>query len=156
VDAFARHGFSLLEVIIATAILSSSALLLLSLLATGERHSRRAEERVRAQLLCQAKLDELLADPSQIRKVEAEVMLEAPGWAWSADWQPTQITGLAELRVSVTRIPGFVAADAASPAPSPTEPAEINLDGIPDRPTFELCRRLKFAGTPELPGETLP
>jgi type II secretion system protein I len=123
-------GFSLLEVIIATAILATSTVLLLGLFSTGERHSRRAETRVLAQMLCQSKLDELLADPTLLAMVDDEPLAGYDDWTYSVDWTPTDIDGMVRLRVSVSEVAA--------------------LDGLesklaaPDRNAFELVRWTRF------------
>ena len=97
-------GFSLLEVMIATAILATSTILLLSLFSTGERHAKKAETRVLGQMLCQSKLDELLADPALIRSVVEEPLAGYDNWTYSVDWTATGIDGLVSLRVSVSEV----------------------------------------------------
>ena len=95
------RGYSLLEVIIATGVLTTSTVLLLNVFSTGDRHSVRAERRVHAQMLCQSTLDELLADPTQIHSVVRERIRREPDWTISVDWTPTHIDGLMRLRVAV-------------------------------------------------------
>ena len=56
-----RSGFSLLEVIMATAILLGCLIVLGDLAAVGRRHARDAEDLTTAQWLCQTKLNEILA-----------------------------------------------------------------------------------------------
>lgn len=56
-----RTAFSLLEVIIATAILAGSAMLLFSLIAMGSKWGNRAEERTLVMSQAQSLLDEFLA-----------------------------------------------------------------------------------------------
>ena len=101
-----RHGFSLLEVIIATAILAASGLMLMSVFSMGDRHTQRADERSIAQMLCQSKLEELLASPSDLLPIQAEVIRQYPGWVYSVSLKPTQLEGFVQLTVSVTHIPG--------------------------------------------------
>ena len=98
-----RRAFSLLEVIIATGILAASTMLLLGMFSTGQQHAQRAEQRVVAQMVCQSKLDELMADPSQLRSVEDEPVEGLPEWLWSTDWSPTSFEGLVRVRVEVTK-----------------------------------------------------
>lgn len=143
-----NQGFSLLEVIIATAILAASAVMLMSLFSTGDRHMARADERSIAQMLCQSKLHELIADPGQILPVEADVFRQYPGWVWSLEVQPTAIDGFVYLRVSVTRIPGMETGANLELAAAPDEAATdaTSLSGIPEDPTFELTRFIRFDG----------
>ncbi len=58
-----RQGFSLLEVMLATAMLAASALVLSSLLGLGAKFGSRAESRTEALSLAQSLLDEFLALP---------------------------------------------------------------------------------------------
>ena len=125
-----RRGFSLLEVIIATGILAANTVLLLSLFSTGERHADRAETRVLAQMLCQSKLDELIADPSQLRTVDDELIVGYIDWTYSVDWTPSEIDGLVRLRVSVSRVEEFGRLEDIAPASS--------------RNTFELVRWTRY------------
>ncbi len=126
-----RRAFSLLEVIVGTGILASSTILLLSLFSTGERHGRRAEQRVTAQLLCQSKLDELLAEPSRLRSVEEELIAGSSGWTWSADWEPTELAGLVRVHLSVARFDDI-------------SESAAELGAIPHRPEFELVRWMRY------------
>lgn len=56
-----RTAFSLLEVIIATAILAGSAMVLLSLIGMGTKYGNRAEQRTIAITQAQSMLDEFIA-----------------------------------------------------------------------------------------------
>ena len=56
-----REAFSLLEVIIATAILAGSAMVLFSLISLGTKYGNRAEERTIAVSQAQSVLDEFIA-----------------------------------------------------------------------------------------------
>ena len=140
-----RFGFSLLEVIIATAILAGSAMMLMSMFSLGDRHTARAEQRAMAQMLCQSKLDELLADPAQLVTMPANVFRQFPGWVWTVDAQPSTIDGLVRVRVGVTRVPGLPSsADLSLSSSSESETPEMTFtSGLPDKPTFELTRWLR-------------
>ena len=125
-----QRGFSLLEVIIATGILATSSVLLLTLFSTGEQHASRAEKRVLAQMMCQSKLDELLANPILLRHVADEPLDGHPNWSYSVDWTPTQVEGLVQLQVSIGEI---------------TSANQRELDDQLDRrPAFELVRWLRY------------
>ncbi len=56
-----RRGFSLLEIIIATAVLASSAMVLISLIGLGVKYGNRAEERAIALSQAESLMDEFLA-----------------------------------------------------------------------------------------------
>ncbi|MBI2479680.1 MAG: prepilin-type N-terminal cleavage/methylation domain-containing protein [Planctomycetia bacterium] len=124
------EGFSLLEVIIATAILATSTVLLLGLFSTGERHAKKAETRVLAQMLCQSKLDELLADASLLAIVDDEPLAGYDDWMYSVDWTPTEIDGLVRLRVSVREVETLDQLERTAAAPG--------------RNAFELVRWMRF------------
>ncbi|MBM4000810.1 MAG: prepilin-type N-terminal cleavage/methylation domain-containing protein [Planctomycetes bacterium] len=145
------QGFSLLEVIIATAILSASTVLLLSLFSAGDRHGRSAEDRVMAQMLCQSKVEELLAHPSGWEIATEEPFSDDSEWAFSVDWEPTDVDGLVRLRVSASKIE----TPSAAPAPRDADPREhagpfagrrVNER---NRTLFEIVRWTRYAsGTP--------
>jgi prepilin-type N-terminal cleavage/methylation domain-containing protein len=101
-------GFSLLEVIVALAILSTSTVLLLSIFSTAEKHAARAEERVRQQMLCLTLMDELLLQRHEIHDVEDEPLASDSNWRYSVEFTPTHIEGLMRLRVTVYRVRGVV------------------------------------------------
>lgn len=61
ISASARQGFSLLEVIIATAILAGSAMVLVSMIGAGSRYGRLAEQRTLALAAASSLIDELIA-----------------------------------------------------------------------------------------------
>ena len=60
-DSVSRGAFSLLEVMIATAILAGSAMVLLSLISLGTRYGNRSEARIGALVQAQSILDESIA-----------------------------------------------------------------------------------------------
>lgn len=145
-----RAGFSLLEVIIATAILAASGVMLMSMFSTGDRHARRAEERAIAQMLCHSKLEELLADPDQILPIEADTFLQYPGWVYSVALEPTGIDNFVRLTVAVSHIPGTdIGANldlATMTGEQQPVMATVSPDQLPEEPTFQLDRWLRFEG----------
>lgn len=148
-NARIRSGFSLLEVIIATAILAASGVMLMSMFSTGDRHARRAEKRALAQMLCQSKMDELLANPNQLQPIETQVFQHYPGWIYSVALHPTALEGFVQLSLSVTHIPGtdiganmaLATADMDEQSPDLTALAPLSA-----QPTFRLVRWLEFEG----------
>ncbi len=56
-----RRGFSLLEVLLATGILIGSSIVLMELATIGMQHAASARDRSHAQLICQTKLNEIVA-----------------------------------------------------------------------------------------------
>ncbi len=73
-----RKAFSLLEIIIATAILAASAMVLTSLIGLGTTYGNRAEERTIAISQAESLLDEFLAQLSE-QSTREQVTGELPG-----------------------------------------------------------------------------
>lgn len=117
-----RSGFSLMEVLLATAILLGSVIVLGELASMGRQHANSAEELATAQRLCQNKLNEILVGLTSPEPVEAEpleVMLleeetvggdeslpatksdEEPTWMHSVEIEPLGEIGLVSVRVTV-------------------------------------------------------
>ena len=97
-----RTGFSLMEILLATSILLGSLIVLGQLAAVGQMHAEDAEALTNAQLLCQTKLNEILAGLEPISSVENEPLADAPGWLYSVEIEPLGRLGLASLRVTVS------------------------------------------------------
>ncbi len=74
-----RNAFSLLEIIIATAVLAASAMVLSSLIGLGARYGGRAEERTFALSQAESLLDEYLATLEIGNERQQEVTGELPG-----------------------------------------------------------------------------
>jgi prepilin-type N-terminal cleavage/methylation domain-containing protein len=99
-----RKGFSLLEVLLATAILLGCAVVLLELAAIGREHVNSAEELAMAHRICETRINEILAGAEPAKAVENEEMVEQPGWKLSVEVNPVdRQPGLAALRVTVFR-----------------------------------------------------
>ena len=97
-----RNGFSLMEILLATSILLGSLIVLGQLAAVGRRHAEDADALTTAQLLCQTKLNEILAGLEPIRSVEDEPVAEAPGWVYSVEIESVGRLGLSSLQVTVS------------------------------------------------------
>ena len=127
-----RNGYSLLEVILATAILLGSVVVLGELARIGRKHVTSAEQLSAAQLVCEAKINEILAGLSPLENVaetlvgptnfsprgelatdtrsemkasetlEAETWETGPQWLYTVDVQPLDWPGLVALKVTVT------------------------------------------------------
>jgi len=104
-------GFSLLEVLLATSILLGSAIVLGELASIGRQHVNSAEETANAQLICQTKLNEILAGIARPESIEKRTVENQPGWVYSVDVEPIGQAGmpsgpqlgLALLRVTVSQ-----------------------------------------------------
>ena len=95
-----RSAFSLMEVLLATAILLGSLIVLGQLATVGRMHAHDAERLTTAQLLCQSKLNEILAGVERVRPVEEESLAE--GWVYSVEVTSADKLHLASLRVTVS------------------------------------------------------
>ena len=100
-----RRGLSLLEVILALAILAGAVAMLGELTRLGNQNAQAARYLTQAQLLCQSKLAEIitgydLPQSVQLAPFEADVV---PGsnWLYSVDVLPTQREGLIVVQVTV-------------------------------------------------------
>lgn len=99
-----RQGFSLLEILLATAILFGAAIVLFELAAIGREHVNSAEELAVAQHLCETRINEILAGAAAPKAVENEEVLEQSGWKLTVEINPVDgQAGLAALRVTVFR-----------------------------------------------------
>ena len=101
-----RRGFSLLEVILALAILAGAVAVLGELARLGIRNARAARYTTQAQLLCESKLAEITAgitmpEPVQGAPCENVVDPADPRWLYTIEVQPVDEQGLVAVRVSV-------------------------------------------------------
>jgi hypothetical protein len=98
-----RAGFSLMEVLLATAILLGSILVLMELAGVGRHYIQSVEDRTTAQLLCQTKLNELLAGAEPLEEVDEQMVEDHPDWVYSVELRPAGDLNLATLRVTVAQ-----------------------------------------------------
>ena len=98
-----RAGFSLMEVLLATAILLGSILVLMELAGIGRHYVQSVEARSTAQMLCQTKLNELLAGIQPLEEIEEQVVEDDPDWMYSVEVLPVRRLPLSLLRVTVTQ-----------------------------------------------------
>jgi len=100
-----RAGFSLLEVILATAILLGAAIVLAELASVGRQHADSAEELAAAQLVCRNKLNEILSGATPLKTISGATLQDPTGWLYSVEVDSLgpsgKLPGLAELRVTV-------------------------------------------------------
>lgn len=104
-----RTGFSLLEMILALAILGSSLAILAQIASTGVDAAREARALATARMICQSKLNEQLLNiesglsPATIIEAPTESFDSASTetYVYSVEIMPGQIDGLLSLRVTV-------------------------------------------------------
>ena len=100
-----RQGFSLLEVLLATSILIGSAIVLVELVTIGNRHASSARELSKSQLICESKLNEVLAHAAPVAQVRPTPSEEDPRWVVWIDLVPTVHEGLVALEVNAAYEP---------------------------------------------------
>ena len=100
-----RQGFSLLEVLLATSILIGSSIVLVELVTIGNRHASSARELSKSQLICQSKLNEILAQAAPVAQVRPMPSEEDPRWVVWIDLIPTVHEGLVALEVNAAYEP---------------------------------------------------
>lgn len=96
-----RSGFSLMEVLLSTSILVGSSIALIELATIGRKQANAAYDLNQAQLLCQAKLDEIVAGVTELRTVESQELEDDPDWLYSVELRPMRLHRLVEVKVSV-------------------------------------------------------
>lgn len=97
-----RGGFTLLETILATAILATAVIGIGELLRLGTENARRTREQTMAQLHCENKFAEIMSGLILPEIMPPTALEDDPDWVWSADVQPHEIPGLIRVTVSVS------------------------------------------------------
>ncbi len=105
-----RHGFSLLEILLALAILGGAMAVLAQIAGTGTDASREARDLAVARIIAQTKLSELLLDrsitpqsvpPTPVESFDGDSMSE---FTYSIEVQPAPLDGLLAVRVTVEAV----------------------------------------------------
>lgn len=99
-----RLAFSLLEVILATAMIAASSMVLMRLISTGAQHQDRGTRKATAQLICQSLIDEMVIDPARRESVEDQLVPGYTGWIYSIQIEPTDFDGLIRARVQAVEV----------------------------------------------------
>ncbi len=95
-----RRGFSLLEVLLATAMLIGATVVLMELASIGNRHAASARELTKSQLLCQSKLNEILCGQAPAESVRPTPVEGDPKWVFWIDVTPAEQPGLVIVEVT--------------------------------------------------------
>lgn len=96
-----RGGFSLLETLLAIAILLGSLAVLGELVRLGLRNAASARDATMAQLIAESLLNEWAVGARPVREVEDRPLPEALGWLYTLERVVGPRPGLIELRLSV-------------------------------------------------------
>ena len=102
-----RAAFSLLEVILATAILMGAAIVLGELAAIGRQHLESAEALTTAQEICRTKMAEMLCGAEPMQSVDKQPVQGHAGWIYSVDIRPAASRGIRQgpqLNLSVLQV----------------------------------------------------
>ena len=116
-----KRGLSLLEVIIALAILVGSAAVLAQLMDMGQRHALRTAEMTEAQTLCQNLLNELLAGELSWESTETQPVDPFSAWDYSVQIEPLEDGMLSWVSIIVRQRPAEELVDADADAPAALE-----------------------------------
>ena len=103
VDSRGTNGFTLLEVILALAILAGSIALIGEVLRLGMRNSQIARNQATAQFLCESKLSEVLAQAVELQAVSGATFENDPDWTYSIELETIE-EGLLAVYVTVAPI----------------------------------------------------
>ena len=98
-----RRGLSLLEVILAIAILAGAMAMLGDLMRIAGRHATAASELTKAQLHCQSVIAEIAAGILPPESVQGTPMESDPNWTYSIDVQTLSLEGLLAVQVTVAQ-----------------------------------------------------
>jgi general secretion pathway protein I len=96
-----RRGFSLLEVLLATAILAGSLVVLSQLAALGRTHAAAAGDEAEAVRIGRSVTSAILAGLLPVAPVHEQSVDEEPGWLYSVEVEPAGRPGLVAIRVTV-------------------------------------------------------
>jgi len=135
------RGFTLLEVILALAILLTSLAAIGQLVYNAYRNAARVRDLTRAQLIAESILAELNAGALPLETV-ADAPVEdiddtvEPGWLYTVDIAPLELDGLLSVQVTVAQDPSMVA-----------HPVQFSLTQWMLDPTMEFTQPGEEEGT---------
>jgi hypothetical protein len=147
--AWRRAGLSLLEIIVALAVLTGSAAILAQMVDLGARHAERSRQISEAQTLAHNLLSELLADlrPWESTQAPQPVDLWSP-WDYQLQIEPVGLGDLVAVTVTVVE-----RVEAGAPAAAPLEAPAPDPTVLTQRRHYRLTRwvRRKMAADHEFP-----
>ncbi len=98
-----RRALSLLEVVLAIAILGGSMVVIGQLINIGHNAAIDARDLTEAQILCDAKVSEISAGIIPASSVQGASIAEAPGWTYSFTIEPAGLDGLLKIDCTVSQ-----------------------------------------------------
>lgn len=102
----ARHGLTLLEVLLSVAILGLALAVIGNLTGGGVRAALRCEHDAEAATRCQSQLDLLLAGATPLRESRWQPCEDDPRWECSVSVEPSITPSVAQITVAVRNVNG--------------------------------------------------
>lgn len=96
-------GFTLLEVVIAVAVLLGAITALFQLINVGHRSSIQSKLRSDAVLIAETKMNEAVGGIIEMQSSSEEELEDYPGWLWSLTVDDAGLDGLLQVTVTVRR-----------------------------------------------------
>ena len=97
-----RRGFSLLEVLLATAMLLGSVVVLMHIAHLGRMHSAAIADFAVAQLVCQTRMNEIVTGAVPPQATVGEPIAQLTDWTLSVEVGPVGRPGVVAVKVSAT------------------------------------------------------
>jgi len=113
-----RSGFSLLEVLLSTTVLLGCVIVLSHIAFVGRSHMEDATALASAQLVCQTRMNEMLAGATPIEAVSDEPIAELPGWGLTVTIDSAEQPGLLAVEVAASALSEEVTGSSTEAAPA--------------------------------------
>ena len=132
--ARSRYAFSLLEVMIATAILAASAMVLLSLISLGTRFGSKAETRIGALIQAQSIMDEsiLAVQAGSDQESYSAVLPGGQPRSYRVVIEPIPLADPTEISPSATQSLATQSSPQSNPFSTPFNPPSVTTAANPD------------------------
>ena len=145
-----RPGFSLLEVMLATTVLLGSVIVLSHISFVGTAPMNAAQQDAAAQLVRQARMNEMLAGALPIEEVSHEAIPELPGWGLTVKVQSASQSGLLAIEVTAAEQPAEATAGGYPGVPAGNAAEEtVATDVAPQQPTGSPQPTIATTGSPQ-------
>lgn len=102
-----RRGLSLLEVVMAVAIMGLAMGIIGNLVRLGSKSAGLTKWRSQAQIICDTKMAEVAAGALPLESVSGATVPEKPEWSYTVQVQDSELTGLLKITVTVAPAAGF-------------------------------------------------